>query len=188
MAPASNAHVLLRKASGEGVSWLRIDDGFCENEKVEGLSHQAFRLHVAALCLCARLLTDGRITDTNLRKLGAGIRVIPRRYVEELVTARLWSVHPRGGWKIKDYLDYNPSSVRVKEQRQRNADRQARHRVIHRNNGDSNGVTNAAPSPTPINTKNYTDLTAKDLGSEEALADVKELLERLGGSFGEVKP
>lgn len=159
------------------MTWLKIDDGFCEHEKVEALSHPAFRLHVAGLCLCARLLTDGRVSESNLRKLGAGVRVNPKRYVEELVEARLWFPHAKGGWRIKDYLDYNPSSVKVKEQRARNADRQARYQ--QRTNGVSNGVSNAAPSRPPVNTKNQ-DHNEPELRDVDALRKIEALRDRIG--------
>ena len=82
------------------MTWFRIDDEFCEHEKIEHLSDRAFRLHVSALCLCSRLLTDGRVSETNLKKLSAGLSTgHVTRYVTELVTARLWALHPKGGWK-----------------------------------------------------------------------------------------
>jgi hypothetical protein len=167
------------------VSWLRIDDGFANHEKVAGLTHQAFRLHVSALCLCARDLTDGRISDTNLRALAAGLRINGPRYTQELADARLWSPHTsKGGWKIKDYLDYNPSSTKVKEQRKRNAERQARHQSIHRTNAVSDGVTNTAPSPTPTYLKNNHQVGPEDVTSKEGVAAIHELFARVNEGFG----
>ena len=161
------------------MSWLKIDDGFFEHEKIEELSHAAFRLHVGGLCLCARLLTDGRVSESNLRKVATAGRISSvKKYVEELVAARLWSAHPRGGWKIKDYLDYNPSSVQVKEQRQRNAERQARHRV---SNAVTNGVSNAAPSRPLLNTKNQDHLTPTDT---HYVGDALEQIEALKAKIG----
>lgn len=161
------------------MSWLKIDDGFFEHAKIEELSHAAFRLHVGGLCFCARLLTDGRVTESNLRKIAAAGRISSvRKYVDELVDARLWSEHPRGGWKIKDYLDYNPSSIQVKEQRRRNAERQARHRG---SNGVTNSVSNSAPSRPQVNTKNQDHVTPTDSHYDEgALAQIKALAERIG--------
>ena len=174
--------------------WLRIDDGFTEHEKVEGLSDRAFRLHVHALCLCARLLTDGRVSDTNLGKLAAALHTRDvTRYVAELVGARLWSAHNRGGYKIKDYLDYNPSSIKVKEQRERNASRQRdsrakRHAVT---NTVTNAVTNAvshagshtAPSPSTTYRKKDHYVGPEDVTSEEDVENarkVADLTARIG--------
>ena len=160
------------------MTWLKIDDGFCEHEKIENLSDRAFRLHLAALCLCARLLTDGRVSESNARKLAAGIRMgNVHRYVDELVNARLWSSHNKGGWRIKDYLDYNPSSIKVKEMRARNAGRQARYQQLH--NAVSDGATNDAPSRTPVNTKNQ-DHKEPELRDVDGLKRIAALNDRIG--------
>ena len=142
------------------MTWLRIDDKFCKHEKIEHLSDRAFRLHVSALCLCADELTDGRISERALRQLAALVRMSSSaKYVTELIAANLWSVHDRGGWKINDYLDYNPSSTKVKEDRARNARRQNewRGRNAQSNalrNDVSNADHNAAPSrPQPEDSK-----------------------------------
>ena len=36
------------------MTWLRLEDGFAENEKISELSDRSFRLHVAVLCYCGR--------------------------------------------------------------------------------------------------------------------------------------
>ena len=41
------------------MTWLRIDDAMVDHPKIIGLSDGAFRLHITALCYCARHLTDG---------------------------------------------------------------------------------------------------------------------------------
>lgn len=168
------------------MTWLRIDDAFFEHEKIEDLSHAAFRLHVGGLCLCARLLTDGRVTEPNLKKIAAAGRIAsPKRYAQELVDARLWSLHPRGGWRIKDYLHYNPSSEQVKESRRKAAERQAKWRGNH---ARSNGVTNASPSPTPVSKELPTTLIPKDVTSTEDVERVHGLIEDVQNSFRSVQP
>jgi len=123
------------------LSWLKIDDKFVRHPKVMGLSDKAFRLHVAALCSCAEMLTDGYVSEREAKMLAPVVGTTSwKRYVHELIHAGLWLVEPHG-WSIKDYLDYNPSALKVKEQRARNAERQRQHR-----NGVTNGVSNAAPS------------------------------------------
>jgi hypothetical protein len=160
------------------MSWLRIDDKFARHEKITALSDKAFRLHVAAMCNCADMLTDGRVTVRDVRMLLPVISATTyKRYVNELVHARLWSEHG-DGWKIKDYLEYNPSSVKVKEQRQRNAERQARHRGSNAvTNGVSHGVSNAAPTPTPNKENNHYEVNPRDVGALERL---KDLTDRIG--------
>ena len=129
------------------MSWLRIDDGFAEHPKIEGLSAVAFRLHVSAMCLCARKLTDGRIgagKDLKLLFIIAGAR---QKHVDELVAGGLWNVTDKG-LEVNDYLAYNPPAEKVKVERSRAAERQARWRDKH--NAVTNDVTNAGPSrPVP---------------------------------------
>lgn len=36
------------------MSWVRLDDQFADHPKVVGLSSDAFRLHVSAMCYCAK--------------------------------------------------------------------------------------------------------------------------------------
>ena len=90
------------------MSWLKIDDGFFEHEKIEDLSHQAFRLHVGALCICARLLTDGHVSETNLRKVAVTARVNAKRYVDELVEAKLWTPEPVVAGRSRTTLSTTP--------------------------------------------------------------------------------
>lgn len=124
------------------MSWLRIDDKFARHPKVLNLSDKAFRLHVAALCTCAEMLSDGRLGERDIKMLVPVVNASSwKRYVNELVSAGLWTVEIHG-WSINDYLDYNPAAVKVKEQRKRNAERQRN----HRRNAVTNAVTNAVPS------------------------------------------
>ncbi len=127
------------------MSWLRIDDGFAEHPKMEGLSPIAFRLHVAAMCLCARKLTDGHIgTGKDIKTLYiiAGARA---KHVAELVAAGLWH-KTQTGFEVNDYLNYNPPASKVKTERARAAERQARWRE---SNAVTNAVTNAVPNGGP---------------------------------------
>jgi hypothetical protein len=129
------------------MSWVKHDDGFSQNRKVAKLSDKAYRLHFCALEHCARNLTDGTLLDFELANVFA-VAQIKRNalaYVAELVDADLWRTIQHG-YEIHGYLEYNPSSREVKEQRKRNAERQKKHRDSKRNavtNAVTNGVTNA---------------------------------------------
>lgn len=89
------------------MSWLKIDDGFAENRKVAALSHQAFRLHVAAMCYCARADTGGNVPAQAVRIIAATADVKSHgRHVAELERAELW--RPTGdGHEINDWKLYN---------------------------------------------------------------------------------
>lgn len=138
------------------MSWLRIDDGFTENTKVEPLSDRAFRIHVAGLAHCARNLTDGHVSSKALKALLARLSGT-RKHVSELEDAALW-LRAGDGHMLKDYLEYNPSGDDVKTERKKNADRQKKWRETNRGedgrfqsngvrNALRNGLRNAAPAP-----------------------------------------
>jgi hypothetical protein len=95
--------------------WLKIDDAFPEHMKVVGLSDRAFRIHVSALCFCARNLTDGHVPEPTVRALTLG----KKTPINDLVRAGLWHENGDGGFVINDYLDYNPSRAHVQAERER---------------------------------------------------------------------
>jgi hypothetical protein len=129
------------------VTWVKLDDGFTEHPKVAGLSDAAFRLHVNALCWCARRETDGVVPATVRKLLGATPKLIA-----ELVAAGLWE-ETEGGHELHDYLEYNPSKAQLDAQREQTRTRvqKFRERV---GNGTGNGVTrtvgNAVGTPAPV--------------------------------------
>ncbi|MFI9204017.1 hypothetical protein [Streptomyces sp. NPDC053048] len=104
---------------------MRLDDRFPSHRKVATLSDRAFRLHVSALCWCAANLTDGRISDKELR-LVAHVRGM-KATARQLEDAGLW-VRDEDGWAIHDFHDYQPSAEHVRAERERNAARQKRFR------------------------------------------------------------
>jgi len=125
------------------VSWLKLDDGFADHPKVLELSDAAFRLHVRALCWCARQQTDGVLTKRALAALSA-----KSKFIKELEGADLW--HKKGdAHEVHDYLKYNPSKA------QREAEREATRRRAERfrngaANATGNGVTNGVSNRTPV--------------------------------------
>lgn len=98
------------------MSWLKIDDGFAEHEKIIDLSDRAFRLHVTALCYCARNLTDGFLGERQVAAVCA-ITKATRRHLDELISTGLWATDGEV-YRINDYLDYNPTKQKVKERRE----------------------------------------------------------------------
>lgn len=163
--------------------WVRFDDQFPIHRKTAGLSDAAFRLHVGAIFWCARNLTDGFVQKTEVKQVQNGLKST-HRLAAELVLRGLWHLADEqcpsenciapvegDGWIIHDYLEYQPSAVKVRIERAENARRQqewrdrksaARNAVTNSiTNGVTNGVSNAprnaAPSrPVPVLTKTST--------------------------------
>lgn len=100
------------------MGWLKLDDGFCDNPKVIGLSARAFRTYVQGLCYCAKHLTDGRIP--------AKVQRNSSQTAKELVAARLWAIDDDGTIVVHDYLEWNPSKASVQAKREEDAARKQR--------------------------------------------------------------
>ncbi|GGX63365.1 hypothetical protein [Streptomyces hiroshimensis] len=137
--------------------WVRLDDRFPAHRKVATLTDRAFRLHVSALCWCAANLTDGHISDKELR-LVAHVRGMTAT-ARQLEDAGLW-VRVEDGWMLHDFHDYQPTADHVRAERERNAARQKRFRDRKNapsdsseesedppRNGVRNGVTNGVSHP-----------------------------------------
>lgn len=109
--------------------WFRLDDVFHSHPKVIAAGNEAVGLYVRCGTYAAEHLTDGFVPE-HIAHLYGGLDV--RRGSDEtlvatLVRTRLWR-RTRGGWRMPDYLDYNPSRQEVEIERKRAAERQARWR------------------------------------------------------------
>ena len=182
------------------MSWLKIDDGFAEHPKVSELTDRAFRLHMAALCFCARNLTDGILTARSVKVVCALTSAAPR-HIAELRDAGLW-VGRGDGWVVKDYLDYNPDaeSVKALREQRREAGRLGATRRWH-SKSDSTSHSKqdgkpGMPRPVPSQSRLKPTAVADDLEALQAAArlfnalqDVDEGTERVVLAFAsELKP
>ena len=95
---------------------LRIYDEFLEDDVITGLMDRSYRLHVSALIYCSRNLTDGTVTEKAVKVLQAILEYPVKRHVTELVDAGLWVAHG-GGYRIKNYLEFNPDAATVKREK-----------------------------------------------------------------------
>jgi hypothetical protein len=90
------------------MSWVRIDDGFADHPKVARAGPLALAAHVRGLCYAARQLTNGYIPMAVADAICVELRALDRRVVPAwLVRHKLWHRAP-GGYRIHDYLAYNP--------------------------------------------------------------------------------
>lgn len=125
--------------------WLRIEDNFAEHPKVIDLSDAAFRLHVTALCHCARNLTDGFMSDKAIRHAAAKTAT---PMVRELVGAKLW-IRTAGGYVVHDYLKYNPSRDKVLADRDAAKERRSQERNANVDDTSDERKSPRTPSPSP---------------------------------------
>lgn len=121
--------------------WFRLEDSFHSHPKVLVAGNEAIGLYVRCGTYAAQHLTDGFIPAHIALLYG------DETLVDTLVKAGLWR-RARGGWRMPDYLDYNPSKEAVEKDRKGKAERQKRWREAKRRrvtNASSNAPGDAAP-------------------------------------------
>jgi hypothetical protein len=121
--------------------WVRIDEEMTEHPKVASAGPVALAHHIAGLCYCNRNLTDGFIPERVARHLldwsGVGVFGVPTNgekplagpgwdvdgelAVGLLVDSGMWH-RVGGGYRIHDYLDYQPSKAQVEADRKQKAE------------------------------------------------------------------
>jgi len=88
------------------MSWVKLDDGFYDHEKFDGLDLAAIGLWTVGLAYANRNLTDGLV------RAGFIGRRASRKQIQALCDVGLW-VECDGGWLIHDYLDHQRSADQI---------------------------------------------------------------------------
>src|SRR5215472_1359426 len=101
--------------------WFRLDDKFHSHPKVIAAGNEAIGLFTRCGTYAAEHLTDGFIPEHVVLLYGSPA------LADTLVRTKLWR-RTRGGWRIPDYLAYNPSREQVERERKLAAERQRRYR------------------------------------------------------------
>lgn len=125
--------------------WARLDDAILDNPKIIAAGVFGFAIHVAAITWCNRNLTDGFIPRAKVRSLLDLSRISvdvhnPLALIDgpssmagqdgldalivadHLESLGLWKLdEDKGGWWLKDFLEYNPSREKVEAERARKA-------------------------------------------------------------------
>jgi hypothetical protein len=131
--------------------WARFSDTFPEDPRWESVSVEAFAVHAAGVCHCAKLLTDGFVSLKAARRLPLVEDTVPA--IQELITAGFWRESP-DGYEIVDYLaNHGRPAEAVLAERAASARRQATWRENKRagrnavTNAVTNGTSNGCPAP-----------------------------------------
>lgn len=128
--------------------WVKIDDQFPDHPKVVAAGPAAAWMYICGLCYCNRMLTDGFIPLEQVDKLlphtqDRPIEEFGRALAAKLCRMGLWDEADRkglAGFRIHDYLDFQPSRKQVLTERARGASRQQRFKA--KRNGKGNAVSN----------------------------------------------
>lgn len=146
------------------MGWSKFDDGMPLHPKIVALSVYAKLTYTFSIMYASRYHTDGVIGDGAARMIMAWVPVAQRNYnkvAAELQTVGVWK-RVDEGYVIHDYLDYNPSSEQIRQERENTARRVAewkrRHAVSNgAGNGVTNGVRNGVSTPAPSRTRPVSD-------------------------------
>lgn len=98
------------------MTWVKLDDSFYDNPKVEAAGLAAAGLYAKSLAYCGRHLTDGYVPFTFVRAHGT------KAAAARLVEVGLWTLNGEG-WVIHDYTEFNFTRDRVLEKRAVDAER-----------------------------------------------------------------
>ena len=122
------------------MSWVKLDDHFSDRPKVARAGTLAQLLYINALTYASRYLTDGFIPHAVVARLVVwDFENPPDNYTlaQRLVEVGLWET-VEGGYRIHDYLDYNPSRAEVENQRRKNRERIAAFRKTRKGYAEGN--------------------------------------------------
>jgi len=110
--------------------WIRLSDNYMDDEKIDALSDGAFRLWHAGLAYCRRNQTDGVIPFTIMRRLSGFTKSRERELATKLRDGvePLWHLIPALGYRMHNYLEWNPSKEQENGERAGAASRMRRHR------------------------------------------------------------
>ena len=137
------------------MAWLRIDDQFASHPKLLKAGPFATVLQIRALCYASQYLTDGFLPSEAVDMLCTDLPVKPESWGTYMVSVELWELN-EGGFKIHDYLVYNPTREYVLKRKQQliasgqagglaRAQANAKHELK-----PSLELSYASPSPSPM--------------------------------------
>lgn len=113
------------------MAWVRLDDRFDDSRKVQSAFNRApiaVSVFVMAITYCARHETDGLVDAAWLKRQVPAYKS-RRKALEVLVSEGLFEPENGGGYRIHDYLDYQPSRKDLEAKRAADAERKARGRA-----------------------------------------------------------
>lgn len=116
--------------------WFKIDDAFHCHPKILAAGNAATGLFVRLGSYCSQQLTDGFVPYVIVKSYGKPSEIktlVGMELIEEV----------GGGYVIPDFLEFNPSAEKVREERAKTAERVRRWRESH---GSGNGVTESETS------------------------------------------
>jgi hypothetical protein len=95
------------------MTWTKLSDSFTDELDDANLSPEAAILHVAALCYCNRLLTDGRIRKKQAQRLYS--LDDPAAAIQALIDAGYWTETETDYEIVNFHQDQRPAETVLAE-------------------------------------------------------------------------
>jgi hypothetical protein len=127
------------------MTWTKLSDTFTEELEEHGA--EVLALHVAALCYCNRLLTDGHIPKHKAATLFP--LDDPAAAIAALIKSGRW-IETATGYMIARFLDDQRSADAVRQERETTRRRLTNWRAARASNGVTNGVSNGVGNGLPV--------------------------------------
>lgn len=120
------------------MGWAKLDDGWAFHPKLRQAGLEASGLDARAVSYCARYETDGHVPAHAVADL-AGSEAKGRKLAKVLVEVGRWHRDDKeGGYRVHDYLVYNPSKAEL--ERRREAERAKKSKARTKADRGSNGT------------------------------------------------
>jgi hypothetical protein len=137
------------------VPWFKVDDSFHSHPKILACSPAALGLWVVAGSWAAANPSDGFIPAHVLPRLMPNCDAL----IEELIERRLW-MRAKGGYRVRNWTEYQPSREEIETARRHAAERQRKRRqrlngqvtppdvtpVSQRDSHSDNSVSHSTPT------------------------------------------
>lgn len=90
--------------------WVKLDDGYWSNPKVVAVGNEAAGAYARMLSYCGQQLTDGRVED-HVAKFICKPAMVKRLEAHGFIEPT------EDGYRIPDYLDFNPTRAKAEKER-----------------------------------------------------------------------
>jgi hypothetical protein len=147
--PTTETDVTVSRAKRRPSSWHAVSDNIADDPKLLQCSIPARLAYHDGLAYCSKWRTDGLIIESALSHVFRGLPnadTIPKT----LVTAGLWESCPEG-YRVINYLDWQPSKEEIEAARasgaarsQRNRDKEKERRSADKQRGVKAAATRAS--------------------------------------------
>lgn len=115
------------------MAWLKIDDRVRTHPKIARAGPAAAWLWFCGVCYAREHLTDGFLPKEIVPTLAGGLPS-PWKHAAKLVEVHLWE-DALGGYRVHDFLDWNPSRSEVLSLRDKERDKKRTQRGTHEGQG-----------------------------------------------------